>query len=163
MGEYNDAWVKEIEFQSEERFHLQGLNDWLTKELFTGLFVFGGFFFPAGLVALVLGVAAVLFTPYMLWKLGKAQKTGWIVAFAILVLVPAATILIPDKPFLAQPFLVGYVFVAFYAFCATLRVATANWLIDLKGIEQMERAEARRAAAKQEAALEVEHMMDDPQ
>lgn len=79
-------------------------------------------------IVFLLTAAALLFTPFMLYVLYNEKKTGWIVAFCILVLIPA--VFITTLSFFYS-FLMPFLFILlslFYFYCFLLRLEVNNWL-----------------------------------
>ncbi len=89
---------------SEEEHALQKLHYWLRYEGQTAWLGGGAFFLPYSLISAVLTTLAVVFTPYMLWRLAKAKWYKAIALFIILVCVP----------FLATRFMQGGSSTAYY-------------------------------------------------
>lgn len=74
-------------------------------------------------------LAAIIFTPYMLYVLNKEKKTNWIIFFIILVIVPliilsVIAILFPLY-YIAAPLIS---IILFYLYCFLLRFEVNEWL-----------------------------------
>ena len=138
-----ENWANQVYYQPRERHDLQNLHGWLSKELVTSAGAVGFFFIPPRIVAGLLYLAALVFTPYMLWKLSRLRKWSWIIAFVIFVGLPALGFAVPEKSIVLKFGINAYLLVAFYLFCVVLRLATMTWLEDLKGREELERRSVR--------------------
>jgi len=79
------------------------------------------YFLPINFVYL-LTLAAILFTPYMLYVLYEEKKIGWIVSFVVIVLIPSVLIVF----FYSDLFLL--LLLPFYLYCFLLRFEVKNWL-----------------------------------
>ncbi|MCZ7602553.1 MAG: hypothetical protein C4543_05270 [Ignavibacteriales bacterium] len=106
--------------------NLTRLSKYLNYQISTvGLFVLS--FLSFGFIFLVT-IAAIIFTPFMLYVLYKENKNGWIVFFIILVVIPfiLSTILHFTVTFIFPWYLI--VLVIFYFYCFLLRLEVNNWM-----------------------------------
>lgn len=111
----------------EER-RLQELHRWLTWEGISSGLSGLAFVVPYGLVFMGLKWSAIIFTPYMLWRLYQAGRFGWITGFGVAVGLPALLV------FSLRPGGVpGFVFsmfplASFYFYTWLLRYTVGEWL-----------------------------------
>lgn len=106
--------------------NLTRLSKYLNYQISTvGLFVLS--FLSLGFIFLVT-IAAIIFTPFMLYVLYKEKKNGWIIFFVILVVIPfiLSTILHFTVTFIFPWYLI--VLVLFYFYCFLLRMEVNNWM-----------------------------------
>ena len=111
---------------------LQELHRWLTLEGSTCILGGTGFYFPMGIVFLVLKWGAILFTPFMLWRLYQLRKTGWIIGFVVFVGTPlVASFFLPRMSTFG--FLTSMMpLVVFYLYTWILRFQVGEWLEELR-------------------------------
>ncbi|WP_412068785.1 hypothetical protein [Rubrivirga sp. IMCC43871] len=105
------------------RARLDRLHHWLTLEGWTGTLAAAGYWVPTGLLAALLGTAAVAFVPYLLTALYAIGRPGWIVGFVGVVGVAGAA-----GAALGPPFGLYLALLAFYAYTWTLRLFVREWL-----------------------------------
>lgn len=87
-------------------YRLRKLYKWLNFEL-PGIVLFGiSFFYSIALMVLL--IAALLFTPYLLYVLFREKRYGWMAAFGLCVAVPAVI----SYYLFGASFGVGYQFLA---------------------------------------------------
>lgn len=118
-------------------YRLQKLYKWLNFEL-PGIILFGiSFFYNIALTVLL--IAALLFTPYMLYVLYREGHFGWMAAFGLCVGLPAALSyyfigayfgggyqLLAGKQILA-----GYIPLAFFfCYCFVLKLSIPSMIED---------------------------------
>jgi hypothetical protein len=89
---------------------------------------------PAGvfIVIDVLTIAAVLFTPYMLFVLKKEKHAGWIYFFIIMVILPLIAVSIIY--YSGTPFMKALIYIPlalYYLYCFLLRFSVNGWIDDL--------------------------------
>jgi hypothetical protein len=78
----------------------------------------------------LLMLAAVIFSPYMIYILAKNKKYGWVISFLIMVIIPlmAGFILISEP--------IWYLILTrtslgmFYLYCVVLKFSTRDWVAD---------------------------------
>lgn len=112
---------------------LQRLHRWLSYELSAPVLLVAWYVLP---VLLVLKIAALAVTPFILRTLYRVQRTGWIVALLLIGGVSTVLLLVP-----AENVLVGYVLgslplVMFYLYCWALRHSIGEWLEEVRFEEQ---------------------------
>lgn len=77
-------------------------------------------------------LAALLFTPFLIYVLIKAKKFGWLIAFLAIVLLPVLVIfIISPKTMYSQIFLMIQLG-AFYAYCFVIRLVVVDWVEEIK-------------------------------
>ena len=92
------------------------------------------FFIPYDLVFTLLGWAACLFAPYVLWRLAQCRCYGWIVAFALFVVGPLAVSLVvqPKTPGDVTVYVTSVLpLFAFYGYLWLLRHSVDDWIEEL--------------------------------
>ena len=123
-----------------EQSSLQKLQYWLEYEKYTGLLMFGAVWFYA-LVFRLLYLAAIVFTPYMLWHLYKAKWYKAIITFIFVVLFPFAIVhLITLDNSIIDSILKFIPFFFFYFYTWILSYMIKNYTAEraeLKRIEQV--------------------------
>lgn len=107
-------------------YNIGRLQQWLDYELSTVLLFFLSWFWT--LMIVLMGIAAILFTPLMLKILFQERKFGWITFFLILVVIPLIVIQFLDiEP--NYKFAMSLIpFALFYFYCFLLRFAVRDWL-----------------------------------
>lgn len=122
----------ELEFSvNQDLFKLQR---YLNYELSSSvLFIFSFFY---GILIFLLSLAAVVFTPFMLYVLIKEKRWGWIISFAIIVFISSSIMLVLSILYtylrLMLPILLGL----FYFYCFVLRFEVNNWVSEIRAHNQ---------------------------
>ena len=114
-------------------YKYQRLHRWLTYGGYSFLLWGGGFFLPVGPVAYVALGAAIVFVPIMIHDLAATKHWGWIVAWVILVLVPAVLVLLLGPPGQRVLWTALAFLPASYIFFWILRMAVDTWIGVLEG------------------------------
>lgn len=118
----------------DKHHHLRNLKKYLNYELSTSVLFFASFFSILFLFAAL--VAALIFTPYLLFVLYSEHKKLWIVIFFCIVIVPlllffAGALFIEFiAPLLLIP--IGL----FYFYCFLLRFEVNGWIRELDAKQQ---------------------------
>ena len=104
----------------ENTSRLDKFYQYLNYEVSSSLLYLGTWFIPMFMPLLFL--AAIIFTPYMLFVLYKEEKKGWIIFFVLSTILPII--------FLSNfyPSLIAIGLIPFYFFCFTLRMTAKEWL-----------------------------------
>lgn len=123
-------------FVSEDYDNLDKLHRWLSYELSSAGLSGLAFLVPYKYIADLLTLAAVIFTPYMLWRLFKARRFGWIVGFFITVGFPFLLGRFAGSTGMVAGFLLSvFPLIAFYFYTWMLRLKTGEWLLDVEPLE----------------------------
>jgi hypothetical protein len=91
-------------------------------------------FLPMGIyiVQAVITIAAILFSPYLLFVLKKENRKGWIYFFIIIVIIP---LIITGSLCILNSFSIVFLFIPlalFYIYCYLLRFSVIEWEADLR-------------------------------
>jgi predicted neutral ceramidase superfamily lipid hydrolase len=113
---------------------LENFAKYLNYELSTSLLFFASLF--AGIFLILALIAAILFTPYMLYMLYKEKKNGWIIFYFLLVALPLIVIFIISLTvdFIAPLLLIPLGL--FYFYCFLLRFEVNSWIRERNAREQ---------------------------
>ncbi len=103
---------------------LENLYKYLNYEVSSSLLYLGSWFIPMFVPLLFL--AAIVFTPYLLFVLYKEEKTGWIIFFVLSTLIPIILLLI------FYPAIIMAGLIPFYLFCFLLRMETKGWITEMR-------------------------------
>jgi Mn2+/Fe2+ NRAMP family transporter len=122
---------------SNERYYLEKLAQCLNFHLSTGILFFLSFFWTIGLILII--IAAVIFTPIMLYLILKGGKASWLFSFIICVIVPLIISIILGLEFnyLSVFLLIGLLFFYFYFF--VLRFVVNDQLSEVIAKEELQR------------------------
>lgn len=95
------------------------------------IFIYGlGFWAGPIIIAVILGILAIMFAPYVIFVLYKNGKRGWLFALAIIVGIPTGLMFVPTHVHLVRVFLLYQPLLAFYFYCFVLRYSVADWISD---------------------------------
>jgi len=111
---------------SDEEYYLSRLSLFLNYELSTFLLYILSLLAVVALIPMI--IAAIFFTPYMLFALYKSNRWGWIVAFLILVILPFIITFIIG---LVSGYLLALTLIPFglfYFYCFMLRIVVGDWI-----------------------------------
>jgi hypothetical protein len=92
------------------------------------LFLHQGIF----IILIIITLAALIFSPYLLFVLKRENRKGWIYFFLVIVILPA---IISTVLYLVNSFLLPLLFIPlflFYLYCFLLRFSVNEWLADLR-------------------------------
>ena len=85
--------------------------------------------YAGGFTLLGITVAAILFSPYMLYVLYLEKKNGWIIFFIILVLIPIITIILFSVfELLFIPLALVYFYYFYYFYYFLLKFIVRDWI-----------------------------------
>jgi hypothetical protein len=127
------------------RNSLQKLYHWLKWEGLTSLFAGTVLFIPWSSVFVILTIAAIVFTPYLLWHLAKAGWYRAILLFGVFVILPFIfSRFVPEEASLGAFLLMATPLVFFYIFNWILRLIIGEYLEEERAVREMHR---RREAA----------------
>ncbi len=141
--------MNEIEIRLSNT-NLTRLSKYLNYEIAGSVLFLFSFF--AGFLIFFLIVAALVFTPFMLYELYKENKNGWIVFFFILIVVPFILSIIfhLTVSFVFPWYLI--VLALFYFYCFLLRIEVNNWMRE-------RRSKLQYIIEKQKRQIETEVFM----
>lgn len=116
------------------------LHHWLNYGSKSAILGFGAFWLPIGPVTMLVVVLALLFTPYLLWRLYQIRWYGWLGVFVVVVLVPLLIVRPLVDP---RAMLWWYVFtvgplLTFYLFIWVLRYVLGEHVDELKALRFLE-------------------------
>jgi hypothetical protein len=127
----------DIEPPSNERYYLEKLAQWLNFHISTGILLLLSFFEPMALALTI--IAAIIFTPIMLYFIFKAGKASWVFSFIICAMVPFIICIIMGLKFnyMFVFLLVGLIFFYFYFF--VMRFVVNDKLSEVIAGEELQR------------------------
>ncbi|NOX67485.1 MAG: hypothetical protein GXO85_17195 [Chlorobi bacterium] len=108
---------------------LEKLYKYLNYEISSSILFVAGWFFA--LFIPILFLAAIIFTPFMLYVLYKESKNGWVISFVLLIIIPAILTAI------FYPVLSMFGLIPFYFYCFLLRMEARNWLEEKRAKNEM--------------------------
>lgn len=130
--------IKESIKTSANGAHLDRLSTFLNYELSSSTFYLGAFFYRALLFIAVL--AAIVFTPYLIYVLFLEKRYGWLIFFFLIVILPLISFEIfisdPAARSIARWFPIG----AFFFYCLLLKYTVNDWIRE-RSFRQMWEAE----------------------
>jgi len=108
-------------------------------------------FYPINLYIII--IAAILFTPYMLYVLIKERKYGWIAIFFFMVVLPYPVVylIIGDYIFLSAWLLLPII--PFYLYCFLVKFSVDEWLREYNWEQQIIEQRKEWEERKQEGLL----------
>lgn len=113
----------------ENTERLEKLYTYLNYEISSSILFVAGWFFA--LFIPLLFIAAIVFTPFMLYVLYKESKNGWVIAFVLLIIIPAILTAI------FYPVLSMFGLIPFYFYCFVLRTEARSWLEEKRAKNEM--------------------------
>ena len=114
-----------MEIEISKNYSVRRLQQGLDYELSTIMLMLLSWFWNIAIILMI--IAAILFTPYMLKVLFEEKRYGWIIFFFLMVLLPAsgAFFLNIDSSY---KFVIELIPLAlFYFYCFVLRIAIKDW------------------------------------
>jgi len=114
-----------MEIEISQNYNLNRLKQWLDYELSASTLLLLSWLWNFTVILAV--VAAMLFTPFMLKILFEERKFGWIITFAVIVVVPLTSVFFIDVFYYKSVF-IGVTLIFFYFYCGVLRFAVKNWI-----------------------------------
>lgn len=112
-----------------ENSNLDKLRKYLNYEI-SGTILFGASFFAPVLLFLASG-AALIFTPFMIYVLCREGRKGWLAAFFLMVILPAAVFVSIPSGGYTVTLLLAIPFALFYFYCFLLRFEVNNWISEI--------------------------------
>jgi hypothetical protein len=124
-----DKGITDNDFEiSPQRTHLKRLNYYLNFEISSVAFYLLFLFLSSTITIIILGSAALIFTPYMLFVLFKEKKTGWLVSFFVVVILPLIAGMLFYSPEVKSILLPNVTFGTFFLYCFSLKMSTRDWV-----------------------------------
>ena len=80
------------------------------------------------IVSIILTVTAIVYTPYLIKTLIELKKWKWIIAFGIMVVVPAILIYMITYKSIYRSVFSFIPLLMYYVFCWILRFSIPNWI-----------------------------------
>ncbi len=108
---------------------LEKLYTYLNYEISSSILFVASWFFAFFIPLLF--IAAIIFTPFMLYVLYKESKNSWVIAFVLLIIIPAIFTAI------FYPELSMFGLIPFYFYCFVLRMEARDWLHEKKAKNEM--------------------------
>jgi hypothetical protein len=114
-----------MEIEITKNYNARRLQQWLDYELSSLLLMLLSWFWSFSIILLTL--AAILFTPFMLKILFDEKRYGWIIFFTLIVIIPAVTFffILDDVSYKSIFELIPLAL--FYLYCFVLRLAVKDW------------------------------------
>lgn len=130
------------------------LNRWLNYQASTVfLFTLALIGLPSFVMALA-KILAVAFSPFMVWKLVKLRRWGWLIGFGVFVMSPFA--FASGAGTMAASFLLRYLpLIMFFVFCIALKLASNGWIETERDESQMQKLDLEREERKAEAMSQL--------
>lgn len=126
-----DKGIMQNDFDfSPQRTHLKKLNYYLNFEVSSVIFYLLFLFLSSTITIIILGSAALIFTPYMLFVLFKEKKTGWLITFLIMVILPFIAGMLFYSTEVKSMILPNVTFGTFFLYCFLLKMSTRDWVSD---------------------------------
>lgn len=114
-----------MEIDISRKYNIRRLQHWLDYELSTSLLFFLNWFWNIAIVLMT--IAAVLFTPFMLKVLIEERRIGWIIFFVIIVVIPVFILFILNMELTNKLFFGLIPLALFYFYCFLLRIVIRDW------------------------------------
>ncbi|MCF6271288.1 MAG: hypothetical protein L3J41_16365 [Melioribacteraceae bacterium] len=121
----------------ENTLRLEKLYKYLNYEISSSILFIGSWFIPIFIPILFL--AAIGFTPYILYVLYKERRNGWLLTFILMVLLPVVMLLI-----FAYHYFV-FSLIPFYLYCFLLRFEAKGWLTEMRARNDLVLQKIRKA------------------
>ena len=115
---------------SEKDRLINRLAYYLNYELSSVLLYFLSFMY--NIAVFIATLAAVIFTPFLIYVLIKTKKFGWLTSFVLLIFLPAIILIFTG---IKSQYLMILTFILlglFYLYCFTLRMAVYDWTEKIK-------------------------------
>lgn len=119
---------REDAYNQRQIFIMRKLHHTLTyagssAALFVGYPIIGHF-----IVLIILNVTAIIYTPYMIKTLIKLKRIRWIIAFGIMVIIPAVLVYLISYQSIFRSVFAFIPLLMFYIFCWVLRFSIPDWI-----------------------------------
>jgi len=109
---------------------LENFYKYLNYEVGSSGLLFGLYLVP-GLIAGILQLAAVMFTPYLLYVIYKEEKFGWFTTFIVIVLLPVLLLFVFAFEYNVLALL------PFYFYCFLLRFEVKSWMVEMRARNEL--------------------------
>ncbi len=114
-----------MQIEVSKNYSVRRLQQWLDYELSTIILMLLSWFVHFAILLMIL--AAVIFTPFMLKVMFEERRFGWIIFFFIMVILPAVGTLFLSSDFSYKPVIELIPLALFYFYCFILRLAIKDW------------------------------------
>lgn len=121
---------------------LVNLKKYLNYQLSTFL-LFALSFFSIILI-FILSALAILFMPYIIFVLYQNEKYSWIISLILMVVLPAALLVLLVEQTFTMMILLLIELAVFYMYCFTLRIAVNGWVKEIFTVKLIEYQRKRR-------------------
>ena len=131
---------------SEEDYLLKKLKYFLNYELSSSsLYLLSFVYFSTFVLAII---AAVIFTPFLIYVLYKNRKYFWLILFFVFILFPPLIIYFTNLKEMVLSIALYIELGLFYFYCVVLRFVVADWVEDVKAREFRKKYEAEKEQKK---------------
>jgi len=114
-----------MEIEISKNYSVRRLQQWLDYELSTFILILFSWFVHIALLLMI--IAAVIFTPFMLKVMFEERRFGWILFFFLMVILPAASIFIFNIGSTFKSVIELIPLALFYFYCFVLRLVIKDW------------------------------------
>ena len=144
------------QYEAKSRFvndivELRRFNAILYFELSTSAAFILQSFFPINIYLIV--IAAILFTPYMLFVLFKEKKYGWITFFFLLVVLPYPVTFLIIGDYILLPAWLLLPIIPFYLYCFLIKYSVSEWLKEYNAEKHLAELRKEREEKEREGLL----------
>ena len=84
------------------------------------------------IVSIIITITAIIYTPYLIIKLIELKKWKWIIAFGIMVVVPAVLVYMITYESIYRSIFSFIPLLMFYVFCWILRFSIPGWIEEIE-------------------------------
>lgn len=131
---------------SEEDYLLKKLKYFLNYELSSSSLYFLSFVYFSTFVFAI--IAAVIFTPFLVYVLYKNRKYFWLILFFVFIIFPPLIIYLINLKEMVLSVALYIELGLFYFYCVVLRFVVADWVEDIKAREFRKKYEAEKEQKK---------------
>ncbi len=108
-------------------------------------------FYPINLYIII--IAAIIFTPYMLYVLVKERKYGWIIMFFLVVVLPYPVLYLIIGDYILLPAWMLLPIIPFYFYCFIIKFSVEDWLREYTWEQQLVEQRREGEEKKKEGLL----------
>ena len=108
-------------------------------------------FWPINLYIII--IAAILFTPYMIYVLVKEKKYGWIIMFFLAVVLPYPVLYLIIGDYILLPGWMLLPIIPFYFYCFIIKFSVEDWLREYTWEQQLVEQRKESEEKKKEGLL----------